>query len=321
MRGENLALSDGVGQSRNFDDGVHEGNVYEVTRPEQDGVLVAKQGFAGPVAGIHHKLAAVQGRAQQFRGGLRRLGAPLLLGQAALGAVGPAKLVVGLVRCGRELRPGLLAAVDAILAEGVKDGGPLLEVCLDGLGGADGLALGGEQRGQEAAGIFCKAEDEEGDVCRREARLGVRGRREEGVDPGEEAGADAEGWLLDAGGVQPQEGREEDVQEDGTGVGIRRGHLGSGAWHGQGALQAVREEVCAPLALDNAGTEDRAEVWEGRELRRVLPMEHQGPEGKSQVQTTPRRGGREEVRVDLGLSVVVVGECGVEAGYVAVELG
>lgn len=225
------------------------------------------------------------------------------------------------MRVGRELGPGLLAAVDAVLAEGVEDGGPLREVGLDGLGGADGLALGGKQRGEEAAGVLGEAEDEEGDVGGREARLGVGGGREEGVDPGEEVGADAEGRLLDAGGVQSEERRQEDVEEDGAGVGVRRGDLGGGAGHGQGAVQAVREEVGAPLALDDAGAEDRAEVREGGELRRVVPVEHQGTEGESQVQATAGHGGREEVRVDLGLGVVVVGEGGVKRGDFAVELG
>jgi len=50
-------------------------------------------------------------------------------------------------------------------------------------------------------------------------------------------------------------------------------------------------------------------------------MEHQVAQRESHVQTTPRHGSREEVRVDLGLGVVVVGEAGVEQGDVAVELG
>jgi hypothetical protein len=43
---------------------VHEGDVDELARPEQDGVLVPQQGVAGSVARVDDELGAVEGRAQ-----------------------------------------------------------------------------------------------------------------------------------------------------------------------------------------------------------------------------------------------------------------
>jgi hypothetical protein len=76
----------------------------------------------------------------------------------------------------------------------------------------------------------------------------------------------------------------------------------------------VREVGGVPLAPDEAGAEDRAEVRDVRELRGGGGVEHEGAEGEAQVDAPLGRGGGEEVRVDLGLGVVVVGETGVELG-------
>jgi len=176
-------------------------DLAELGGAEEDRVLVAEGGGVAAVERVHDELRGVQGGPEGLEGDVGRLQARRLLREAALGAVGPAEPVVGLLRGGCELLPGLLPAVYAVLAEGVEDGGTLREVGLDGLGGADGLALGGEERGQKAAGVLGEAEDEEGPVGLREGGLGVGGGREEGVDPREEAGADAEGRLLDAGRV------------------------------------------------------------------------------------------------------------------------
>jgi hypothetical protein len=83
----------------------------------------------------------------------------------------------------------------------------------------------------------------------------------------------------------------------------------------------VREEAGAPAPEDEAVAEDRAEVREGRELRGVVRGEDEGAQGEAEVDAALDRGRREEVSVDLGLGVVVVGEFGVEMGYLAVELG
>lgn len=296
-------------------------DVGELLGAEEYGVLVPEEALAGAVARVGDDPRAAQGGVEELRRDLSGLRPPDLLRQPALGAVGPAEPVVELLRGRREVRPGLLAAVDGVLAEGVEEGGPLLEEGGHGLGGADGLVLRGEERGQEPAGVLGEAEDEEHRVRLREAGLGVVGGGEEGVDPAEEGGADREGRLLDAGGVEAEERREEDVEEDRAGGRVRRRDLGGGAGHRQAALQAVREEAGVPPLADEAAAEDRAQVRDGRELRRVAPVEDQAAQGEAQVESTAGGGRGQEVRVDLGLGVVVVGERGVEPGDVAVQLG
>jgi len=181
--------------------------------------------------------------------------------------------------------------------------------------------LAGEERGEEPAGVLCEAEDEEDLELQGEGLLGVGGRSEEGVDPGEELGPDLERRLLDAGGVQSQQGRQQDVEEERAGARFRWGNLGRGAGDRQAAVQAVRQVGGVPAPGHEAVAEDRAEVREGGELGRVGPREDQGSQREAQVQTPVGHGGGEEVRVDLGLGVVVVGEGGVEPGDFLVELG
>jgi len=181
--------------------------------------------------------------------------------------------------------------------------------------------LGGEERGEEPAGVLGEGEHEEAGVALGEGLLGVGGRSEEGVDPGEELGPDLERRLLDAGGVQPQQGSQQDVEEDRAGGRVRRRNFGCGARDWQAAVEAVGEERRVPPALHEAGAQDRAEVREGAQLGRVGPREHQSSQREAQADAAVGHGCGEEVRVDLGLGVVVEGEGGVQPGDFLVELG
>lgn len=288
---------------------------------EQHRVLVAQQRWLRAVVRVGDDLRSRQRRLHDGLGGVRR-GRPLeLLGEAALGAVGPAEPVVGLLRAGGQGWPGLVPAVDAVLAKGVEYGRALLEECLDGLGGADGLALGGEELGEEPAGVLGEGEDEEGLVLHGEGLLCLGGGREESVDSGEYGRPHCEGRLLDAAGVEPEQEGQEDVEEDGARHGVWLRRLGCGAGDRHAAVQAVGEEVCVPLAADEARSDDRAQVRERGKLRRVLRGEDQGAQGEAEVQLLLRHRGGEEVRVDVGLGGVVAGQLRVELGDAEVELG
>ena len=141
------------------------------------------------------------------------------------------------------------------------------------------------------------------------------------MDAGEQPGPHCEGRFFHAGGVESQQGRQEDVEEDRAGPRVWLGALRRRLGDGQAAVQAVREVAGPPPLEDEAVAEDRAEVWEGRELRGGARVEHESGEGEAEVYAPLDRGGGEEVRVDLGLGVVVVGETGVELGYSPAELG
>ena len=316
-----LLVSYRLRQALRPDEGVDGGHARKLLAAEEHRVLVLQQRLVPPVVGVGDELGRGEGRRQEGLWRVGRRGALDLLREPALGAVGLAQAVVGLLRRGGELRPGLRAAVDAVLPEPVEDGGPLREEGLDRLGGADGFLFGREELRQEPAGVLCEAEDEEDLVLGREGLLGVGGGREQRVDAGEELGADGEGRLLDAGGVQAEQGGEEHVEEDGAGRQVGVGRLGGGARDRHAAVEAVREVGGAPLAGHEACAEDRAQVREGRELRGVPRGEDEAGQGEAEVHAALRRGRGEEVRVDLGLGVVVVGEPGVELGDPAVELG
>jgi len=107
---------------------VHGRHLGEVPGAEEDGVLVSEGRGAGAVERVGDEAGRGQRGGEEGRGHLCRLGPPLLLREAALGAVGAAEAVVGLLGGRCELGPGLVAAVDAVLAEGVEEGGALLEV-------------------------------------------------------------------------------------------------------------------------------------------------------------------------------------------------
>ncbi len=74
----------------------------------------------------------------------------------------------------------------------------------------------------------------------------------------------------------------------------------------------MRDVLGTPALEDQAFSDDWPEVREGLPLWGVSGLEHESADGEAEVQPASGRGGGEEVRVDLRLCVVVVGEPGVE---------
>ena len=89
-----------------------------------------------------------------------------------------------------------------------------------------------------------------------EGCLGVGVGGQEGVDAGVEGGPDGERGPLDAGGVEAQEGGEDEVEADGGGRPVRLlGRLDGRARAREAAVEEVVEVRGSPLAADEAGSD------------------------------------------------------------------
>ena len=190
------------------------------------------------------------------------------------------------------------------LSEHVEHGGPRGEEGVDGVGGAEGQGFGREECREDVAGVLGEGQGEEGLVLEGEVGLGVAVGGQEGVDAGVEGCADGKRGPLDAGGVEPEEGGEDQVEADGRGGPVR---LLRGLDGRAGAREAAVEEVVevrgCPLAAYEAGADGGAEVRQGGELGGVLG--EQGEPGEvelAQGETLQGSGRAREVGVDLDLS-------------------
>ena len=185
------------------------------------------------------------------------------------------------------------------------------------LGGLlDGLGLDREVHREGAPDVLGEGDDEERAVLGGEGDDGVVVAGEEGVDAPEEYRAHGEGGRLGGGGVQAEEGGEEDVEEDADGGDVDLGVCYGGGPGGRDAVvEDVRDEVFVPGVVDDALAYDRPQVREGRELRDVVGQ-HDEPGGVGVVDEDAR-----EVGVDEDLGVLRVGEPGVELGDGVVEGG
>jgi hypothetical protein len=132
------------------------------------------------------------------------------------------------------------------------------------------------------------------------------------VDATEEGDADGERGLLDGLRVEAQEGREEDVEEERGGGGVRREGGDGGPRAGDAGVQEGVEVGGGPPAGDEAGADEVADVGEGGELGGVLGQH-------DEAWGVVAQGGGEEVGVDLDLGEGVEGEAGVEGGDAGVE--
>ena len=132
------------------------------------------------------------------------------------------------------------------------------------------------------------------------------------MDPSEEVDPDSERGLFQARRVEPEERGQENIKQDSAGLRVHGGCLGGGAGDRHAAVEAVMEESCIPLLGNQAGAYGRPEVGEGAELRGVGRGDDQAAQGEAHVDAVVGRGCGEEVRVDAGLGVVVVGELTVE---------
>lgn len=182
--------------------------------------------------------------------------------------------------------------------------------------------LGGEVGREDVAEVLGEGEGEERGDGGGEGDDGLGVEGEGGVDAAGEGDADRERGLLDAPGVEAQEGGEEDVEEERGGAGVRGHGPGRGAGAGEAGVDEVEEVGGVPAARGEAGADDGAEVGQVGELRGVLRLQDEAErvDGAGRGRRgVPRAGGGEQVGVDLDLGVRVEGQAGVEGGDAGVE--
>ena len=121
------------------------------------------------------------------------------------------------------------------------------------MGGAEGREFRREECREDVAGVLSEGQGEQGLVLEREGGLGIPVGGQEGVDAGVECGPDGERGPLDAGGVEAQEGGEDEVEADGGGGPVRLlGRLDGRAGAREAAVEEVVEVRGCPLAADEA---------------------------------------------------------------------